>query len=285
MRKYLGASAWSHCDRAMWLKFRHAFTETHTPEQLRTFGIGHACEDVIIADLEARGFRVGHREKELTGEFGQPIGHIDGVVKHPDGRVMLLEMKTANDRRFKEMMKNALPDYYAAQVQIYMHNSHQLSKSGNKLTQCYYCILNKNTSEMHEFEVGYDPGLAELQSWRIHSVIEQEDMPPKDESWKCEMCGFNTFCEFGLIPNINCRTCANVSVEQGDFKCEFGSEVCDNHIFHPAFITALGYQIKSVDRKNMAIEYDNFTLAPKGHKIAGKDVYCSEEYKELFDEC
>lgn len=282
MRNYLGASAWSHCDRKMWLKFRNSFDEDFTPEQLRTFGIGHACEDVIISDLEGRGIKIGHREAELTGKWGQTIGHIDGVVRLPDGSVMLLEIKTAKDQRWKAMVKNGLPDYYIAQIQIYMHHSDQLSKYGNKLTQCYYCMLNKNTSELHEFVVDYNETLAQLQTDRMHSVIDQEDMPPKDESWQCKMCQYNTFCEFGLIPNINCRTCANVSIENGKFECAHGSETCSNHLIHPAFMTAIGYEIKGVDRKNLAIDYGAFILAPEGHKVPGRDVYCSNEFVKLF---
>lgn len=274
-RTYLGASAWAHCDRKMWLKFRRAFKVEYTPEQLRTFGIGKACEDVIVNDLRSRGIEVFDRQLEIHGEWGRALGHIDGKVRMPDGRVALLEMKTAKDQQYKYIVKNGLPDYYESQVQIYMRQT--------GLPECHYCLLNKNTSELAEPNIQYDAVYAQIQYDKMHRVMESEDMPPVDESYKCNMCEYKTFCKFGDLPQINCRTCANVSVVNGEFVCQHGDDVCDNHIIHPAFMIALGCTIEGADSVELAIDYGEIVHARAGYKHPTKNTFTSREYVEFFE--
>jgi len=286
-RNYLGASAWSSCDRVMWLKFRKAIHSTISQQLQRTFDLGHACEPIMIKHLRDSGIEVGLCEAEITGKFGQVLGHVDGVIKISDGSMMLLEMKTANDSRFKDMMKNGLPDYYYAQIQIYMHHSDQIVKSVPKLTSCHYMILNKNTSELYEFAVNYDPEYAAQETSRLHDVIESEAMPAGNKSYKCNFCDARYFCSRMdsdplVLPEIGCGTCANVSIVNGRMECPNGNKVCDDHIIHPQIMEQLGYEYVSANPATMMIEYKDFVIAPKGIKHNHKPTYTSIEWISTF---
>ena len=108
--EYLTASRWKPCDRAMWFTLRNASTTYIKPATQRIFNVGHALEPLMIRYLEMTGAKIHKREAELLNRWGKPLGHIDGMVEI-DGQFYLLEMKTANAKRFKEMQKTSLPSY------------------------------------------------------------------------------------------------------------------------------------------------------------------------------
>jgi len=283
-RNYLGASAWSSCDRIMWLKFRKAIAFPISEKLQRTFDIGHALEPIMIKHLTNHGLDVGLCEAEVVGKWGQVLGHVDGVVKIGDGSLMLLEMKTANDSRFKDMMKNGLPDYYYAQIQIYMHHSDQIVSSVPKLTSCHYMILNKNTSELFETAINYDPEYAERETERMHDVISSEAMPAGNKSYKCNFCDARYFCsrmdsEPLILPEVTCGTCAQVSIVDGQMECPNGAgKPCGDHIIHPQILEQLGYEYISANQSTRMIEFQDFVLAPEGIKHASKPTFTSVEW-------
>lgn len=271
----LTASRWSACDRKMWFNFRNVLTEELTAKTLRTFAIGHALEDMLCQGLEKAGLVVAMREAKLLNKWGKTLGMIDGIVKYPDGTFRLLENKTMNDKNFKELLKNGIPPHYYAQVQLYMHHSGQLSNAGNKLTECLFQVLNKNTSELFTQRIPYDVHYAEAQTQRIELVVDSESLPRGSESIECRWCNYRNFCQGGAIPEINCRTCANVSVASGEFHCEFGSSPCSKHLIHPQIMELAGYEVQMADRANMNIHYPHF--------INGEHHLTSYRIKELYD--
>lgn len=276
------ASRWSKCDRKMWLTLRGAVQPAHPAERLRTFRIGHALEDAMVEWIEAAGYKVAMREAELKNKWGVVLARIDGILAK-DGEFYLLEMKTANNRRFNEMMKKGIPDTYFAQVQLEMHHSAQLSARGNQLTKCVFVIINKDNSEIHTEVVEYDKVYAELQTERVHDIIASDAYPAPDRDWTCKMCDQRKVCEGEYLPEINCRTCAFVSVEDGVFTCPFGDEPCEKHIFHPQIMEDIGYPIVSVDNANMAVEYERFVMASPGHKHDTKPTFNSWDMRTLVD--
>lgn len=287
MSKHLTASAWSHCDRAMWLRFRDAFDIDVKPERQLVMLMGSAIEQIVIDELKSRGHIIGYQQAELTGNWGQPIARIDGITKTPDGEIKILEVKAVSSKVFKAILKNGLPDYYEVQDQIAMHHSAGVTKSGDQLKVTHQAVINRDTGEMLEFDVSYLADHADLQSYRLHEIATREDMPESliddpDVGWRCNMCEFNAFCRDGLIPRISCRTCANVSIVDGEFECAHGSEECDNHIFHPAFMLSLGHELQSADAENMAITYGLFCNARVGYKHHSKETFTSREYADYF---
>lgn len=236
----------------MWFQFRHVKAPAFKQETLRTFRIGHALEDLLCEWL---GREVHMREAKLLNRWGGTLGLIDGMFKDGD-EFFLLENKTANDKRWKEMARKGIPPEYLAQVQLYMHSSDQLSSKGNKLTKCMFVVFNKNTSEIFTEIVEYNPVFALAQYERIHDVMDSEAVPYANVEAHCNWCDYRTFCNGdGEVPTVSCRTCANVSMSSGQFVCEHGTTACERHIFHPQVMALSGYELVSADQATNTIHY------------------------------
>lgn len=281
-RQHLTASSWHSCDRAMWYSLRNASWQHHKPETLRTFAIGHALEDRVIEWLKIAEYSISHQQAELLGKYGQPIGHIDGIA-HDGEKHRLLEIKTSANKYFKDWAKNGAPEKYKAQAQIYMHHSAQLSKRGGMLDEVIWVVLNKDTSEIMVDVQPYEPAYAALQTERMHNVIESEDLPPKEESFLCNMCSHKAVCQGEKCAEISCRTCAQVSVVEGKFECQFGNRECQYHVFHPGMIEPLGYKLEGIDHERRALVYDKFVLVPDGVRFKEQATFTSQEFKDCHE--
>lgn len=277
-RDNLTASGWSHCDRAMWLSLRNASFVTHKATTLRTFKMGHLLEDAIVEWLKVAEYKIQKQQAELLNKYGKAIGHIDGII-FADGKWHLLEIKTSNNKYFNEWIKKGCPDKYKAQAHIYMHHSNQLSAKGNKLNSVMFVVLNKDTSDIHIDFVECDQQYAAMETERFHSIIDSEEMPPKDETYQCAWCNHKAVCMGEEVAEVNnCRTCCNVTPTNGEFKCTFGSSPCDKHVLHPQLVEALGYVMEDIDHELQAIIYNKMAMAPKGVKVKGKATFNSHEF-------
>ena len=277
-RENLTASGWSHCDRAMWLSLRNASDQKHKAETLRTFRMGHLLEDEIVKWLIDSGYKISHQQAEIKNRHGKPLGHIDGIIL-ADKKYRLLEIKTSADKYFKQWIKEGAPEKYKAQAQLYCHHSDQLSQSGRKLQEIMWVVLNKNTSELFIDIQPYDAQYAQLQTDRIHGVIESEALPNGDDDYRCNMCYQKAVCKGETVAQINCRTCAHVSVENGSFCCQHGyGRICNRYVFHPQLIELLGYEFKEVDYKNESLIFDKMAIAGEGVKVPGLPTFTSEEF-------
>jgi CRISPR/Cas system-associated exonuclease Cas4 (RecB family) len=244
-------SRWHACDRKMWMQFRHIKAPVFKQETLRTFRIGHALEDLLC---EWIGHPVHMREAKLLNRWGGTLGLIDGMFQ--DGEFFLLENKTANDKRWKEMAKKGIDQAYIAQVQLYMHASDQLSAHGNRLNKCLFVVFNKNTSEIFTEVVEYDPVYAQAQYDRIHDVMASEAVPYANNDVHCNWCEYRDFCNgAGEIPLVSCRTCAHVSMVDGQFNCQHGTTACELHLFHPQVMALSGFELVNADQAENTIYY------------------------------
>lgn len=284
----ISASQWSDCDRALWLTLRRASSRWLEPQTLRTFNIGHALEECLVDWLETTGVKVGMREAALKNSYGTSLGHIDGIAVMPDGEFMLLEMKTANNRRFKDWLKTGVPDNYFAQVQLYMHHSAQLSSKGNQLTKALFLVVNKDTSELHTEVVNYERAWAGLQTERIEGLIATDAYPEPNRSYKCRFCDHRPVCEGEILPQIDCRTCAHVSVNDGVFTCPHSNDgcetPCERHIMHPQMMEEMGFTIVNVDSSVPLVEYEHFAMAAPGAQHPEKPVFNSYAMKQSLDD-
>lgn len=277
-REYLSASQWSHCDRSMWLNLRNATDICHEPKTLRTFKFGHKIEELIVDWLKEAGYKVSHQQSSMKNSNGGYIGSIDGIIFY-ENEYMLLEIKSANNKRFNQWIKSGVPESYAAQVSIYMHHSDQLSTRGNKLKKCLFVVMNKDTSEIYSEVFNYDAQYAELQTERMHNVIESEALPAAEDDYRCNMCNQKAVCKGETVSQINCRTCAHVSVVNGSFECVHGyGKICHRYVFHPQLIEILGYQFEGIDHENEALLFDKMAIAGEGVKVPGKATFTSEEF-------
>lgn len=280
----ISASMWSECDRRMWLTLRRASQRWVEPQTLRTFNIGHALEECMVDWLQATGAKVGMREAALKNTYGTSLGHIDGIAVMPDSDFMLLEMKTANNRRFKDWLKTGVPDNYFAQVQLYMHHSAQLSAKGNQLTKALFLVVDKDTSELHTEVVHYERSYAGLQTERVEGIIASDAYPAPTRSYKCRFCDHRPVCDGEILPEIDCRTCAHVSVVDGKFECPHGNAPCEKHIMHPQLMEGMGFEIVNVDGSVPMVEYQHFAMAEPGATHATKPVFNSWQMRQALDD-
>ncbi len=193
-RAYLGASSiGTECDRALWYSY-------HTPKPVddarvrRIFETGHAMEAVIYRWLRLAGADVYDLDKN-----GEQFRFVDGIVSGGcdgfvvwDGDNYLLEIKTANDFRFKAFKKDGFcsDEKYAAQIQIYMHKF--------RMKKCLCVVLNKNTQEIYFEIVAYDEFAAISSLERGKNIVAMEELPdrkyPNKSYFRCKFCNYYTEC-------------------------------------------------------------------------------------------
>lgn len=193
-RNYLGGSViGKECDRQLWYEF-NSTGKHHEPRIERIFNMGHLIESYIIALLRHSGYKVFTDDGD--GQYGfedeEIAGHIDGVIV-VDDEPYLLEIKSASDKRFNEMVKVGVqqsdPVYYV-QMQVYMKYM-DLKKS-------MFVVLNKNDSSLHVEEVSYDPMVANFFINRGKEIVRMKNEPERKYKtkafFKCKMCKFIEDC-------------------------------------------------------------------------------------------
>ncbi len=222
-RGYLGMSSIGDpCSRKLWYEFHFATDKNEFPERTkRIFDTGHIAEAFVIKDLEKIGCEVTNAQAECVGVSGHFKGHIDGevvgVIEAPK-TVHLLEIKTHNDKSFKDVAKKGVkaskPVHYA-QVVIYMKK--------RKLTRALYMAYNKNTSEYYPERIYADNDHARGLEEKATYIISSEEPPPKEFSrtwFACKWCDHFSICHDNTPAANNCRTCVNVDIcDDGVWKC------------------------------------------------------------------
>ena len=206
----IGAS----CHRKLQYDHYWAVDSFHSKRVGRIFETGHNAEDMMVRDLESEGYKIIEQQAEVVGVGGHWKGHIDGVAIK--ARVMyLLELKTHNDKNFKNLKKKGVkagfPSHYA-QMQAYM---------GYKgLAHYLYVGYNKNDSEYFiEFGV-FNPEFFQELKWKQVEILTSDDLLPRignnNQTWfECKMCDSRHVCFGKAEPSVNCRTCRNVDVVEG----------------------------------------------------------------------
>lgn len=251
-RPHMGASLLGHhCDRWLWLNFRHAVIEQFSGRMLRLFRRGQNEEEIVVADLKAAGVEVVCTGKDqYRVDFGNHVsGSIDGVIMSglpsKEKSQAILEIKTHSDKSFKELQEKgvqvAKPMHYV-QMMVYC--------KGTNLKRALYYAVNKNTDEIYTEWLHYDEAVANKHIERGHRIAMSDRMPEPcstDPSWyKCKFCPAHSFChEDHLTKEVNCRTCANVTIKPNSIYCEkYQADIpfdaqrigCDCHVLHPDLV-------------------------------------------------
>lgn len=193
-RTYMGASILGKdCDRQLWYEY-HQPIANQNPRVERIFHLGHLLESYVISLLKHSGYTVHHDDG--SGQYGfkdgDLAGHVDGVIMLND-EPHLLEIKSASDKRFAEMVKKGVrlsdPVYYT-QMQVYMKYM-ELDKG------CFVAI-NKNDCTLHIEIVSYDPIEAEHAVNRGKQLAQTKELP--DRKYKssaflaCKFCNHREKC-------------------------------------------------------------------------------------------
>lgn len=256
-RPYLGASQLgAECTRALWYAFRWVYPGDELEgRRLRLFDTGHREETRIIEDLREGGITVFGEQGGFSALGGHLQGHIDGVARGlPEAPKTphLLEIKTHNDRSFKDLLTKGLkaskPVHYAQMV-LYMH---QL-----KFERGIYIALNKNDESIYTERIGHggiDKAAKALLSKAEH-IISTSVAPPKlhedpdkPAAYVCGWCPAKGVCHDQAWARVNCRTCiSSAAVLGGDgaWHCERHGKLltlaeqkvgCPDHLYLPDLV-------------------------------------------------
>lgn len=274
----LTASAIHRCTREMWLDFRNCSVKEFKTNRIIAMKIGQSIEAMVYQWLEDAGYKVSHKQSKLLNKYGNTIAKIDGII-FADKRYRLLSIKSCNSKHYKDWMKSANIDYEKKQAHIEMFHSAQLSQRGAILDSVFFVVVNKDTSEIHVEIMDYDKQYAEVAVNSIYEAIESESLPALDESFDCAWCNQKSVCKGETVAQINCRTCAHVSVVNGSFECVHGyGKICHRYVFHPQLVEVLGYSFEGIDHELEALLFDKMAIAGEGVKVPGKPTFTSEEF-------
>jgi hypothetical protein len=197
-REYLGASSiGAECDRQLWYSF-HREKPLLDPRIYRIFDQGHLMESYCISMLKHAGYEVFHDDggEQFGFKDEEVAGHIDAVIII-DNEPHLLEIKTANDKRFAEMKKFGVEKsdpVYFIQMQVYMKYM--------DLKKALFFVINKNTSEIYMEIVGYESIKATYYVNRGKEIIrgKEEEAERKYKSkafFRCKFCDYKEECWAG----------------------------------------------------------------------------------------
>jgi hypothetical protein len=319
-RFYLGISGIGNPNqRLLWMRYRWLMPDEWEPRVLRLLDLGNVVEDHLIEKLRkipgAIIYDVQKDGKQFKTEAlgGHVKGHIDGVARNLPGLKenipYLLEFKTANDNRFKNLEKLgsycAWSEEYDAQIHLYMGLF--------KMDHCIAIVYNKNNSALYTEVIDFDYLKFEMLMEKAEHVLKtntppDNNIPETDYRIRSFMSAKERAAYLGrsLPEKVHCRSCrfASVDINKGGgyWHCsqhdkgiseDRQTKGCPRHNYIPELIPA-----------TMIEEDDNFVMYEKdGFKFinvasqkesTGDNLYSSEELievinsgfpKELLEQC
>lgn len=288
LRTHLGGSVLGEkCMRRVWFGWKWADKEEFDGRMLRLFERGHKSEAIFADLLRGLGAQVW-TEDPTTGKQirisvfgGHSGGALDGAARGlpnlppelPPDTIVMLEMKTHNDKSWNDLVKKGLieskPKHYK-QSQYYMHHF--------GLRWCLYMAVNKNTDKLWCWLFPYDPNVGTHLTFRAETIIFGTGRPPRiseSPSWyECTYCPMKGVCHEYKMPKVSCRTCVHSAAQRdGTWACARGfPEIttapkvgCPNHLFDPDLFA------KSIPM--------SFTPGPDGQKVS--ITYRTQKGQEL----
>ena len=202
-RDYLGMSGIGDpCARKLWLSFRGYDPLPLDGRAAMIFDLGSRVEEAVLHWLEAAGYRIEGQQQDFSAHEGFFRGHCDGIIYGVTERAHILEIKSANDKKFQAFKAKGIaavsPTYYA-QVQCYMGFS--------GLERALWVVMNKNTCEIYTERCHFSRDDFEALRKKALDIICALDMPAKTEGM-CEWCEQRSWCNgTGMQTRKTCGTC------------------------------------------------------------------------------
>ena len=308
-RFYLGISGIGNSNqRLVWMRYRWLMPNDWEPRVLRLLDLGNVVEDDLIKKLRkipgASIYDVDKNGKQFETKAlgGHVKGHIDGVASNLPGldqdNPYLLEFKTANDNRFKNLQKLGSycdwSDEYAAQLHLYM--------GFFKFKHAIAIVYNKNNSDLYTEIVEFDRELFDSLIEKAKNVLLSESppenyIPETDYRIRSYMTPGQQASYLGraLPEKIHCRSCrfAKVDIDKGDshWHCtqhdkkisnERQTKGCNRHNYIPELIPA---RVVEQDDDIVIYEKDDFRFVNVPDDKSSKDTnfYSSEELIQVVN--
>lgn len=226
---YQGMSQSGKCVRQLWLKAR-GFGTRPVAASITTFEDGHTHEEKVIEHLKTK-YTVYDRKTDHEGNVlfwneqwelasedpvfdGNYRGHIDGIIEinvggelEGDWGFYILEVKSRNVDRFKEVVKNGVRvSHWSAylQIQAYLHHASQLPFP---IRGCYYVAKAKQDPKQLDTPyygevIDYDPVVAD---WVMTFESMKRMMLTNDETIPAVLELKDSPAEFMAIGMLNRR--------------------------------------------------------------------------------
>lgn len=198
------SSAGVECKRQLlWSRTRWQDAALPDISLQRNFSMGSALEPIVVRMLEDSGIQITQRQRDLTWkERFNLTGHVDGIVRCPDGSEAVLEIKMAARWSFERIRSYATASALMSDTRAYVR--------GYCSQVALYCLLlsinrgliffiSKDTGQTHSIEVSLDDpfvlGAAEAALRRFEAVElavkEGRDLPaePGDHCKSCRFFG------------------------------------------------------------------------------------------------
>ena len=205
--KVLRASKIGHpCNRNLWYSVNGATEETNEKSK-RILELGKILEPVIINWLRNDGWKVRRNPIDESNEGislsisvsgGTISAHPDCLISKDDSGVILADIKTTNDRAFRNLKREGAVkafSNYADQLTIY---AQAMKNSGFNVDKLAIVALNKNDCDGHIDFFDFEPERFEALKQRAENIFASDDAPDKGkrfQDWCCSYCGFNSICE------------------------------------------------------------------------------------------
>lgn len=197
-RTYIGASSIGNdCVRALWYAYNGYERLPMDPRRRRTMQIGKDLELLLLNEMIDAGMQLEYRidyNSFKDASIPQFQGNVDGLwLNSPTDGKAILEIKTAKDSSFRIFQRSGLRRWYPvyfAQVQSYM------GMSG--IHTAYVLALNKDTSELHDEQVTFQPFFYERLVEKAKGIVEMVEVPNRVNDsplfFQCKLCDFRNIC-------------------------------------------------------------------------------------------
>jgi len=181
------------CPRVVFFKFKRAPAEEIDPERLRIFEDGHWLQQKILRPLFSYGMvratEIPIPENEIVA------GKADAIISDSFGIPYVLEIKSVSGKmNFEKLDPHRDFEHHIAQIQLYLHFF--------KIKKGFLLYINKDTQELKEFLIEYDPEkIKSLLEWcyslkeKIELDIVPESLKDWPQNWECQRCLFSEICK------------------------------------------------------------------------------------------
>jgi len=184
------------CSRAIFFKFKNVPREKMEPRVLRMFDHGDYIQMQILNNLFSLGMIRASEVKIPPQELIS--GRADAIITL-NNDLYVVDFKSMNSMVFKNLTEPKEDN--VNQIQLYLHFF--------KIPKGILLYINKDTLELKEFLVKYNPDIAqnllkdltELKT-KIDSNIVPDRIPDYPENWQCQYCQFKEICAMAGSSNI-----------------------------------------------------------------------------------